>query len=191
VWNLRRVHRSRPDSHARRGCPEDTHDAASDDAAVEAPSNTDGSDSCIALTNEAPPIDEVNSTDPVPLALDGSIVDGTYFASHIVNYGDADAGYNAKAFQETILISNGMIHLVRDWPGIVLPHVEASATFTVANNQIQLRYVCAPSVPGSETSETRRYTSAARDGRGVELTIFDAQHDKELVVFTRQWSLPP
>jgi hypothetical protein len=41
-------------------------------------------------------------------------------------------------------------------------------------------------VPGVETSETRRFTSAAGDGGAVELTIFDAQHDKELVVFTRQ-----
>jgi hypothetical protein len=91
-----------------------------------------------------------------------------------------------KSFRETLVLANGMLHLVRDAPDIVPAHVEASATYTVANDQIRLVYVCGPVVPGVQSTETRRYTSAMSDAGGVELTVFDAQNKNELVVFERQ-----
>jgi hypothetical protein len=39
----------------------------------------DGDASCIAVANGAAPVDESNSSDPLPMALGGSILDGTYF----------------------------------------------------------------------------------------------------------------
>ncbi len=169
--------------------PVDHHDASPADIFSDAPmpsEATDGDASCVAVTNGAAPVDEANSTDPVPTAVGGAIVDGTYFSTQVVNYGDPDAGYGVKAFRETVLVSNGMMHLVRDAPALVPTHVEASATYAVAGNQIRLVYVCGPVMPGVETTETRRYTSATHDGGAVELTIFDGQHQNELVVFSRQ-----
>lgn len=127
---------------------------------------------CNAVVNGASMVSKTTNAGPTPTMTGGTIVDGTYFLTHMDRY---NGSTGSSVHQETWGFSGGNVQIVtlKDTDGTTLHY---SGTYATADTTMTLNVTC----PGVQ-SLSGAYTATA-----TQLVLVNADDANETHTFTKQ-----